>query len=381
LSRRLVLLFDGTWNRRENSTNVWRMRLLLEQSADQLVYYDEGVGTEKLELIRGGALGTGLSAKVLDGYLWLMENYRGGLENVSGLPDEVFIFGFSRGAFTARSLVGLLSLCGLMHKDAPISVLTAFETSRRKGVSRKTPYLRRFRRRYSVDVTVTFLGVWDTVGALGIHKLDIPLFERYQYHKVSEVDIVAHVRHALALDEHRKVFAPTLFPAPQQGQTLEQRWFTGSHANVGGGYEEDGLFLRPLVWMVEEASAFGLKFRLPPISLRKAFYRSRIIDSLAEAAHGLYRATQLFKPYARQLMLDDPTMQTVDYTVMQRWLWRPDYHPLPLKSLLGIKLPRSRMLRLPIAEICALVPKNFHLYKTDGFRGLTQDERSRYGDK
>jgi uncharacterized protein (DUF2235 family) len=240
VSRRLVLLFDGTWNRRENATNVWRMRLLLEQSADQIVYYDEGVGTKKLELIRGGALGTGLSAKVLDGYLWLMENYRGALENVSGVPDEIFIFGFSRGAFTARSLAGLLSLCGLMHKDAPISVLTAFETSRRDGVSRQTQYLRRFRRGYSVDVPVTFLGVWDTVGALGIHKLDIPFLERYQYHKISEVDIVAHVRHALALDEHRKVFAATLFPAPQVGQTLEQRWFTGSHANVGGGYEEDG---------------------------------------------------------------------------------------------------------------------------------------------
>jgi len=104
VSRRLVLLFDGTWNRRENATNVWRMRLLLEHYAEQLVYYDEGVGTKQLERIRGGALGSGLSAKVLSGYLWLMENYREGRENASGKPDEIFIFGFSRGAFTARSL-------------------------------------------------------------------------------------------------------------------------------------------------------------------------------------------------------------------------------------------------------------------------------------
>jgi uncharacterized protein (DUF2235 family) len=369
MSRRLVLLFDGTWNRRENATNVWRMRLLLEQSADQIVYYDEGVGTKKLERIRGGALGTGLSAKVLDGYLWLMENYRGAQENASGVADQIFIFGFSRGAFTARSLVGLLSLCGLMHKDAPISVLTAFETSRRDGVSRQTQYLRRFRRGYSGDAPVTFLGVWDTVGALGVHKLDIPFMERYQYHKVSEVDIVAHVRHALALDEHRKVFAPTMFRAPQAGQTLEQRWFTGSHANVGGGYEKNGLFLRPLEWMVGEASAFGLTFRLPPIALRKAFHRSRVIDSLAETAHGMYRATQWFKRYTRELAVNDPTMQTIDYTVMQRWLWQPDYQPLPLKTVLGTKLPRSRMFRLPIAEICALIPANIHLHNADGFRG------------
>jgi uncharacterized protein (DUF2235 family) len=369
VSRRLVLLFDGTWNRRENATNVWRMLLLLERSADQIVYYDEGVGTKKVERIRGGTLGTGLSAKVLDGYLWLMENYRGALENVSGVPDEIFIFGFSRGAFTARSLVGLLSLCGLMHKDAPISVLTAFETSRRDGVSRQTQYLRRFRRGYSVDVPVTLLGVWDTVGALGVHTLDIPFLERYQYHKISEVDIVAHVRHALALDEHRKVFAATLFPAPRPRKTLEQRWFSGSHANVGGGYEKDALFLRPLEWMVQEASTLGLTFRVPPIALRKAFHRSRIIDSLAETAHGMYRATQWFKRYTREVALSDPTMQTIDYTVIQRWLWHPDYQPLALKSVLGTKPPRSRMLRLPIPEICALAPKNLHLYKADGFRG------------
>jgi hypothetical protein len=88
----------------------------------------------------------------------------------------------------------------------------------------------------------------------------------------------------------------------------------------------------------------------------------------------MYRATQWFKRYARELALNDPTMQTIDYTVMQRWLWHPDYHPLPLKSILGTKLPQSRMLRLPIPEICALAPKNLHLYqaKDSGDRRRTK---------
>jgi uncharacterized protein (DUF2235 family) len=112
--RNLVMLFDGTWNRRESTTNVYRTKLMLEQSDDQMVYYDQGVGTEKFEEICGGAFGTGLSQKVLAGYLWLMENHREG--------DDIYIFGFSRGAFTARSLAGMLSLCGLLHLDASRSV-------------------------------------------------------------------------------------------------------------------------------------------------------------------------------------------------------------------------------------------------------------------
>jgi uncharacterized protein (DUF2235 family) len=354
--RRLVLLLDGTWNRREHTTNIWRMRLLLEHSPQQLVYYDEGVGTEQFEKIRGGALGTGLSRKVLAAYLWLMENYCSAQDSPTGVADDVFIFGFSRGAFTARSLAGFLGLCGLVRRDAPVSILSAHEMSKTKGATRAHRDMRYFRLLYSIEVPVKFLGVWDTVGALGVPKFDFPFVEKYEYHKAVELhDIVQHARHALALDEHRKLFEPTLFPAAGRKQTLEQRWFTGSHANVGGGYDRDGLFLRPLQWMVDEAERKGLRFRTSLSRLSNRFYRSLPRNSLGEIALGSYYLTQGLKRFDRTVAFSDPTVQTLDYTVIQRWLWHQQYDPPALRGILGKKPTRGRVFRISIAEICARV--------------------------
>lgn len=355
--RRLVLLFDGTWNRREHATNVWRLRLFLEHSEHQLVYYDEGVGTNRFEKIRGGAFGTGLSRKVLSGYLWLLENYR---EESSTRPaDEIYIFGFSRGAFTARSLTGFLSICGLVRRDAEINILNAFKLYRSNGASRTDPDMHSFRQRYSLEVRIKLLGVWDTVAALGVPKLDLPFLERYSAHKVDRFhEIVDHGLHALALDEHRKLFQPSLWLGPTRtDQTLEQRWFTGAHSNVGGGYDRDDLFLRPLQWMIQEAEKKGLTFRSTVPELTYDFYSSVPRDSLLEHRFGFYKILQLGKPFYREVILTDASAQTVDYTVLQRWLWVPGYNPPPLQGILGPRLDRRRG-RLPPSsdEICQLLP-------------------------
>src|SRR5712692_1620277 len=115
--KRLALFFDGTWNKPENNTNVWRLYLMLsERSTDgleQKAFYDQGVGTHFFDSFTGGAFGYGLDANVESGYRWLLEHYNDG--------DEIYVFGFSRGAFTARSLVGLIAKCGLLKPDAPMS--------------------------------------------------------------------------------------------------------------------------------------------------------------------------------------------------------------------------------------------------------------------
>jgi uncharacterized protein (DUF2235 family) len=329
------------------------MRLVLEQSAEQLIYYDEGVGTERFERISGGALAKGLSAKVLGAYLWLMENYRTAEDSLTGDSDQIYIFGFSRGAYTARSLVGLLSLCGLVRRDAPTSVLNAFMLSRTRDYVRSTPPVALFRRECSDEVRVRFLGLWDTVAALGIHKLDLPLLERYHHHKAIELhDIVENCRHALALDEHRALFAPTLFPSrSRQGQTLEQRWFTGSHANVGGGYDRDGLFLRPLQWMIDEAVQAQLVFKRHAAILPDAFYRSTVTNSLEETALGAYYATQGFKRFDRRLTFRDATEQTLDFTVIQRLAWDHTYKPPALAKLLAKPVDRTSSFRADVSEL------------------------------
>src|SRR2546427_305301 len=117
--KRLALFFDGTWNKPENNTNVWRLALMLadkgEDGVPQEKFYDEGVGTHLLDRFTGGAFGYGLSENVRVGYRWLMERYNPG--------DEIFLFGFSRGAFTARSLAGVIARCGLLKPDATVGEL------------------------------------------------------------------------------------------------------------------------------------------------------------------------------------------------------------------------------------------------------------------
>jgi uncharacterized protein (DUF2235 family) len=354
LPRRLVLLFDGTWNKRESTTNVWRMRTLLRTSQDQCVYYDEGVGTAKGEKITGGVFGSGISAKVLSGYLWLMEHYEGLDESLRGVADEVFIFGFSRGATCARSLGGLLSISGLLHMDAATRVRDAFDLSRVDGLKETDQIARDFRRRHSRPIQVKFLGVWDTVQSLGLPKMSgfpyikVPWFEHNAQHKVVNLpSIVQHARHALAIDERRRLFDATLWPEAQPKQTMEQRWFSGAHANVGGGYERDGLFRRPLQWLQAEASALGLQFREPLNRLGDEFYASMPRDSLGEIGYGMYYTIQNFKPHTRDMNLGGLTRECIDYTALERWLWNPGYEPVALRKLLGAKRKR----RLPANQL------------------------------
>jgi len=112
--KRLALFLDGTWNTLNNNTNVWRMKSLCRQSESQMSYYSAGVGTQKDERLRGGMFGVGLDDEVTNAYEWLVEDYEAG--------DRIYIFGFSRGAFTARSLAGFISKCGLLSAGGPLSL-------------------------------------------------------------------------------------------------------------------------------------------------------------------------------------------------------------------------------------------------------------------
>jgi hypothetical protein len=361
--RRLVLLLDGTWNKREDTTNVWRMSILLRQDQTQRLYYDEGVGTLKGEAIAGGAFGHGLSAKVLSAYLWLMEMYEDGDESPNGLSDELYIFGFSRGAYAARSLVGLISIVGLLHRSAPRRVMEAFELSRIEGVDENSPIARDFRQRFSRPVKVKFLGVWDTVGALGVPRvkglpqIKLRTLEDNSRHKVVELpSIVEFARHAIALDENRSIFEVTFWPKANSQQSLEQRWFVGAHANVGGGYERDGLFQRPLQWLQHEAKACGLVFRELILHVNEAFYISAPRNPLDEIAYGAYRLTQWIKPHVRELTFHGPSNQVVDYTVLERWIWNPLYRPKSLEPYLHRWPWRPKSMRMSDQSIQELLP-------------------------
>ncbi|KZC31239.1 UNVERIFIED_ORG: hypothetical protein RHOFW104R5_37915, partial [Rhodanobacter sp. FW104-R5] len=263
-TRRLVLLFDGTWNKPESNTNVERLRRLVAPRDDdgnaQLVNYIPGVGVKPgVAHLLGGAFGYGLSGNVLDGYRWLCETWQPG--------DLLYLFGFSRGAYTARSLGGLIRKCGLLRGNARGSVAradvaAAYAFYRDTGSKPDDPAAVAFRASHSVVIDIHFIGVWDTVGSLGIPGTAswFPYArKRYQFHDTELSKIVKYAYQALALDEHRADFAPTVWTrnpyTVKPGETLtskkleqieiEQRWFIGSHADVGGGNARDGAGRRP----------------------------------------------------------------------------------------------------------------------------------------
>jgi uncharacterized protein (DUF2235 family) len=273
VKQRLVVLCDGTWNRPDQPTptNVCKLRDAVDVSegaaVPQRVHYERGVGARRWERIRGGAFGLGLSRNVRDGYAFLVDHYRPG--------DELFLFGFSRGAFTARSLAGLVRNSGILQREHRGMVDDAYRLYRSRK-PQDAPWeaaAGAFRQRYSHsdDVEITFVGVWDTVGALGIpiDGFRPPLLsKRWTFHDTTLSRSVRNAYHAISIDERRRPFVPTLWvekrdehgkvePRPEH-QRVSQVWFAGVHSDVGGGYHDPALSEIPLRWMVDRARDCGL---------------------------------------------------------------------------------------------------------------------------
>jgi uncharacterized protein (DUF2235 family) len=263
--KRLVICFDGTWNTADSGqsdTNVVRIARAIHATVGtggvpQLVLYLRGVGTAglKAEVFVEGATGLGVDENIRSAYMFLAQNY---------LPDdEIFLFGFSRGAFTARSLTGLINACGLLKRQKLGDLGKAWTYYRSPGPHSPQDFIGRTQSDCHTNVTVKFLGVWDTVGALGIPGGLFSRFdqERFGFHDTGPCKIVKHGCHALAIDEHRDEFVPTLWTgAAPQDSIIEQVWFAGAHADVGGGYITRTLADIPLVWMAKKAEGDGLAF-------------------------------------------------------------------------------------------------------------------------
>ncbi len=260
MSKRIAFCADGTWDSASKQTNVYKLYKALLTTADQIPMYDDGVGAETgpVEAIAGGAFGTGIWKKIKEGYTKISHVYEQG--------DEVFLFGFSRGAFTARSLAGMITACGLPTKNFTDSLVdTAFDAYRDK--QNRQDKLKALANCDMYDAGLTMVGVWDTVGSLGIPSLIGGIDPiAYGFLDTSLNPKIKNAYHALAIDERRAQFPPTLWTGqPAPGQTLEQVWFTGAHSDVGGGEPSDGagtttLSDIPLSWMMDKASALGLQF-------------------------------------------------------------------------------------------------------------------------
>ncbi|MGD1070698.1 MAG: DUF2235 domain-containing protein [Bryobacteraceae bacterium] len=259
MSKCIAYCADGTWDKSTNSTNVYKIFKSLTVNADQTVFYDDGVGADgnPISKLLGGAFGAGLFQKIKEGYAQIAQVYEAG--------DPLFLFGFSRGAYTARSLAGMIAICGLPTKSFTNDLVeAAFSAYRATGAARDA-LLAQLNGCDMYDAKIAMVGVWDTVGSLGIPAtvgLVDPIL--YSFLDTSLHPDVHNAYHALAIDERREEFPATLWTSqPAPGQTLEQVWFTGVHSDVGGGEPVDNpgvtaLSDITLSWMMNKAGALGL---------------------------------------------------------------------------------------------------------------------------
>jgi uncharacterized protein (DUF2235 family) len=246
--KRIAVCCDGTWNSADHKddngrlavTNVRKIfELMREASGVQIRRYYAGVGSKVGERARGGALGWGLSATISEAYQQCVRDFEPG--------DELFVFGFSRGAYTARSLAGFIRSSGLLKRehltDARVDEAYELYRDRTSDSHPDSPRAREFRARWCNETRIKFIGVWDTVGSLGIPKIGMGLAnmafrDRWSFHDVELSTFVDFAYHAVAIDECRGPFTPTLWcqQPGAVGQTMEQVWFPGVHSDVGGGY-------------------------------------------------------------------------------------------------------------------------------------------------
>ena len=334
--KRLVVCSDGTWNRpdqvdrgQRSPSNVVKIaRAVAPVDAEgnaQVVFYDRGVGTGNfLDRLTGGAFGAGLSANLRDTYRFLVHNFVPG--------DEIYLFGFSRGAFTARSTGGLIRNCGLLRKSQAHRIGEAYDMYRSPTMAPSSNQAVTFRARYSHETPIRFVGVWDTVGALGVPISLLRWFtrRRYQFHDMELSRFVEHAYHGLAIDERRKSFHPSLWQTkPSADQKVEQAWFAGVHTNVGGGYRDSGLSDIALLWMVEKAKGAGLFFDEDYL---QALSRPNAGGELRDSRRGLFKLLgSLLRPIGQQAQ----GQESVHKSALERHRLDPSYRPVNLEDHLG----------------------------------------------
>ena len=322
MPKNIIICSDGTGNTaiKDRGTNVFKLFEAIDLNGHrinpyldpQVAFYDDGVGTETflpLKLL-GGAFGFGLAKNVRNLYMDLVRVYDPGDESTPA--DQIYLFGFSRGAFTVRTLAGLIAKCGVLDRDKlgttdalRAMVRKAYSTYRRSyrtllgsvvnrilvGLRLRRPdadAMAAFKQAHSIpaEVRIRFIGVWDTVDAVGgpFHTSDVinAVFHRFKFPDRILSDKVDQAVHALSIDEARAAFGPVLWEAKPN---IEQVWFAGVHSNVGGGYPKQGMSLVTLDWMMQKAQQNGL--RILPDDRKNYWEHGNVDDKMYDSRAGL----------------------------------------------------------------------------------------------
>ena len=339
MKKRLLICCDGTWNDLEMRyiTNVGRLAQASlpegEDGVPQFLYYDDGVGSYSSGLKRmiEGGVGVGLERNIYEAYRFLCFNYN------AEAGDEICLFGFSRGAYTVRSLGGMIGRLGLPGRLDLKHIPQALELYR----SRDEDAQKAFREAYSREAKIRLLACWDTVGAMGIPDkvpflpFDNFMRKKYIFNDTVIGDHIENALHAIAIDERRKEFDVTRMTSKDgaPARQVTEVWFPGDHGSVGGGtWEKRGLSNAALRWMLEEAKKRGipLGYDLSILSDRAVEDPSIFLDNEVGLIYG---------DKARKMTADD----ALHPSVKQRWRELPDYRPPMLKKHFADALDRARV--------------------------------------
>lgn len=375
--KRYAIFCDGTWNSAdaEHPTNVVKLAQSViktgEQGTPQVVLYMQGVGTggggpltRFVDKIGGGAFGWGLTHNIEEAYRALVFGYAPG--------DEIFIFGFSRGAYTARSLAGLIRASSILEPRHVGQIPAAIQRYRAAAEETRPNTVESFEYRWKyapqlftsdeeaewrktkgypegTRLEIAYLGVWDTVGALGLpghYGFVAELANRkYSFHDTRLTSAVASARHAVAIDERRKTFPPTLWenlgtlnaerPPIKNQPVYQQLWFPGDHGSVGGGGDITGLSDAALVWIAEGATAKGLEFDAARIAaLKDSCDHCVSLRNQSKSSGGMFDWVTRLRETDRDGLADTAELHE---SVMRRWSEKADrlaerkpYRPGPL---------------------------------------------------
>lgn len=397
--RNLVVLSDGTGNSAGalNKTNVWRLYEALDLSgSDQIATFGDGVGTSKSKWLRpiGLAFGIGVKKNALQLYKFLCRNY--------GDDDRIWCFGFSRGAFTVRTLAGLIQHEGLVsfrsEEELDRAALAAYRAYRKKAFSTYLPWVfagrwlrdgaiwcwnkivgqrtyreikdETFVRRRNL-ISIEFLGVWDTVVAYGL-----PVDELTQavdkwvwpmtFRDRSLLVNVKCARHALSIDDDRRTFFPLPWDEVEAREAMEENpdlpgdrllqvWFAGVHANVGGGYPDDSLSYVPLCWMIEQAAEKGLAFRPEIVAVQAGLASAAGRQYDCRAGFGMFYR---YQPRDVAALMGEGVRPIIHHSVVTRMaLGAQGYAPISLPDDLDVMSPYGPL--IPFSGVAAVTQLPF----------------------
>lgn len=356
MPKNIVVCCDGTGNKvtvNENS-NIVHLFACLEKSANQICYYSPGLGTttplwvenywgKKWFKLKALAVGYSLKNNVLDAYKFIMDNYDDG--------DHIYFFGFSRGAYTVRVVAGLIRMFGIIQKGNTAHLeqlynlyqnytnqdLNRFAKERSKVVKRISGHVKivaRIKSSFSRgEGKMAFMGIWDTVSSVGnIFKTNSNLPYTYNLKHVKSV------RHAVAIDEKRKKFMVQKVN-PLTHKDLKEVYFAGVHSDIGGSYPEEGLSKISLVWMLGEASSYGLRLDRERVDkyvfgVGGKFQAPDFLLDIHDSYKGLYKIhSPKFREISKGSLIHDSVAQK---------LQRKNYNPVNLKSLAGMNLEKDQ---------------------------------------